>query len=146
MVVKLSKPSAKKVIGLVELVSVGGKRLVKTKALFDTGATRTSVDVRIAARAKIGPIVSSIKVKNAGAPYGYFRRAVAKATIIVRGVKIRTGVSIEDREDMPYPVLIGRDILHNNFLIDVSKSHSTNKVRDVKRKKLAMDGRRTKVL
>jgi len=123
----------KKVVGLVEVVQVrGSKGSVKKKALFDTGATRTSVDVKVAAKAGIGPIVSSVKIKNASAPGGYNRRAVAKATIIVKGEEINTAVNIEDREGLPYSILIGRDVIHKNFLIDVSKSHMTFRVRDSK--------------
>jgi len=127
------KRKEKKVVGLVEIVYVKGtKQRVKTKALFDTGATRTSVDVKVAAKAGIGPIVSSVKIKNASAPGGYTRRAVAKATIIVKGQAVKTEVNIEDREGLPYSVLIGRDVIHKNFLIDVSRSHMTFKVRDSK--------------
>jgi len=126
----------KKIIGLVEVVGIKGKKgTVKKRALFDTGATRTCVDVRVAAKAGIGPIVSSVKVKNTSSPLGYARRVVAKATIIVKGKKIKTGVNIEDREGMPYTVLVGRDVIHNNFLIDVSKTHTGFRVRDVKDEK-----------
>ena len=124
---------SKKIIGLVELVKVKGKKgVVQKRALFDTGATRTSIDVRTAAKAGVGPIVSSVRVKSANSPRGYLRRAIAEAVIIVKGRKIKTGVNIEDREGLPYSVLIGRDIIHNNFLIDVSKTHTTNKVNDNK--------------
>lgn len=126
---------AKRIIGLVELVTIKGKKgTVTKKALFDTGATRTCIDVRTAAKAGVGPIVSSVRVKSASSPRGYTRRAIAQAYIIVKGTKIRTGVNIEDREGMPYSVLIGRDIIHNNFLIDVSKTHTSNKVGDNKDK------------
>jgi len=125
--------SKKRVIGLVEIVRIKGKKgIAKKKALFDTGATRTCVDVRVAAKAGIGPIISSVKIKNSSAPNGYTRRAIAEAVIIVKGKKIHTGVNIEDREGLPYPILIGRDVIHNNFLIDVSKSHTSFRVRDSK--------------
>lgn len=136
----------KKIIGLVELVKVKGKKGIVTKrALFDTGATRTSIDVKTAAKAGIGPIVSSVRVKSANSSRGYMRRAIAEAVIIVKGKKIKTGVNLEDREGMPYSVLIGRDIIHNNFVIDVSKTHSTNRVKDSKdageRKRLAVESK-----
>jgi hypothetical protein len=124
---------AKKIIGLVEVVHIKGKKgVVKKRALFDTGATRTSMDVKTAAKAGVGPIISSVRVKSASSSRGYLRRAIAEAVIIVKGKKFKVGVNIEDREGMPYSVLIGRDIIHNNFLIDVSKTHTTNKVRDAK--------------
>jgi len=123
----------KRIIGLVDLVRIKGKKgIVIKKALFDTGATRTCIDVRTAAKAGIGPIISSVKIKSASSPRGYTRRAIAEAIIIVKGKKIKTGVNIEDREGLPYSVLIGRDIIHNNFLIDVSKTHTSNKVGDSK--------------
>lgn len=132
--VKLSK--RKEVIGLVEIVRILGKKgIAKKRALFDTGATRTSVDVRVAAKAGIGPIISSVKIKNSSAPNGYTRRAIAEAVIIVKGKRIHTGVNIEDREGMPYSVLIGRDVIHDNFLIDVAKSHTSFRVRDSKNAK-----------
>ena len=123
----------KRVIGLVEKVKISGKNgTVVKRAIFDTGATRTCVDIKTAAKAGLGPIISSVKVKSASSLRGYTRRAIAEATIIVRGKKIKTGVNLEDREGLPYQVLIGRDIIHNNFVIDVSKTHNTFKVRDSK--------------
>ncbi len=119
----------KKVIGLVESVQIKGKNgMVTKKALFDTGATRTCIDVRTAAKAGVGPIISSVRVKSASSSRGYTRRAIAEAIIIVKGKKIKTGVNIEDREGLPYSVLIGRDIIHSNFIIDVSRTHKTNQV------------------
>lgn len=123
----------KKIIGLVELVRIKGKKgIVSKKALFDTGATRTSLDVKLAAKAGVGPIISSVKVKSASSPRGYSRRAIAEAVIIVKGKSIKTGVNIEDRESLPYSIIVGRDIIHNNFVIDVSRTHNTNRVKDSK--------------
>jgi len=126
----------KPVIGLVELIQlVGSKGSIRKRALFDTGATRSSVDVRTAAKAGIGPIVSSVKIKSASAPKGYTRRAIAEATIIVKGKVVKTRVNIEDRDALPYSVLIGRDVIHNNFVIDVSQSNNSIKASDTKDKK-----------
>ncbi len=123
----------KKVIGLVEKVKIRGKKgTVVKRAMFDTGATRTCIDIKTAAKAGLGPIISSVRVKSASSSRGYTRRAIAEAIIIVKGKKIKTGVNLEDREGLPYQVLIGRDIIHSNFIIDVSKTHNTFKVRDSK--------------
>ncbi len=121
----------KKVLGLVELVTViGSKGAVTKKALLDTGATRSSVDVRVAAKAGIGPIVGSVKVKSKTAPEGFIRRAVAKAKFEIRGIRMPVEVSLEDRKNMPYKVLVGRDIIHSNFLIDLEKTHSSHRLAD----------------
>jgi hypothetical protein len=31
---------------------------------------------------------------------------------------------------LPYQILVGRDIIHSNFIIDVSRTHKSNKVMD----------------
>ncbi len=124
----------KNTIGLLEIVKIiGSKGTVKKKALCDTGATRSSVDVRVAAKAGIGPIVKSVKVKKAGTPKGYARRAVARAIIVIKGKRIKAEVSIENRELLPYPILIGRDVIHGNFIVDVSKTHTSMHIRDEKK-------------
>jgi hypothetical protein len=127
----------KSTVGLVEIVEIiGEKGRVRKKALLDTGATRSSVDVKIAAKAGIGPIISSVKIKNASSNTGgvtsYTRRAVAQAHIKLHGKIIKTGVNIVDRQGLPYAILIGRDVIHNNFLVDVSKTHKSYKVGDLK--------------
>ncbi|NMA44336.1 MAG: retroviral-like aspartic protease [Candidatus Diapherotrites archaeon] len=123
----------KKLIGLVEVVEIfGSKGSVKKRALFDTGATRSCVDVKVAAKAGIGPIVSSVRIKSASAPKGYTRRAIAEAVIRIKDKEVKARVNIEDREGLPYSVLIGRDIIHENFLIDVSKSNKSIKSIDLR--------------
>lgn len=132
----------KPVIGLVEIVEVVGVcGKIRKKALLDTGATRSCIDVRTAARVGLGPIVSSVKIKSASAPKGYIRRAIVEATIIIKGKPVKTRVNLEDREGLPYSVLIGRDVIHNNFIIDVSKSNNSIKAMDTK-SKAQKDGER----
>lgn len=121
------------IIGLIDNVSIKGKKgTVVKKALFDTGATRTSIDMVVAAKAGIGPIVKTVRVKAASNPAGDKRRIVAIAYIKIKGKTIRTEVSVEDRSNLPYPILIGRDLIHNNFIIDVEKTHHTHLSADVK--------------
>jgi hypothetical protein len=129
------KKLEKKVVGLVELVTVIGKKgRVTKKALLDTGATRTSVDIRIAAKAGIGPIISSVQIKNATASAAPpVRRPIAEAKIKMKGIVIKTGVNVVDRAGLPYPILIGRDVLHKNFIVDITKTHTSHKVKDMKK-------------
>lgn len=122
-------------VGLVELVTIIGKKgRITKKALLDTGATRTSVDIMIAAKVGIGPIISSVKIKNASTGAGFTRRPVAEAKIKIKGVIIKTGVNVVDRSDLPYPILIGRDVIHKNFVVDISKTHTSHHVKDLKQK------------
>jgi hypothetical protein len=39
-------------------------------------------------------------------------------------------MNIEDRSAMPYKVLVGRDVIHSRFVIDVEKTHKTPKLSD----------------
>ena len=51
-------------------------------------------------------------------------RYVIKTVLIIAGKRIRTAVSLTDRGNMRYPVLIGRKMIRNKFMIDVAKMHT----------------------
>jgi len=53
----------------------------------------------------------------------YTRRAVVEVIIAIHGKIFNTRANLTDRGKMKYKVLIGRSILLNNFIVDVSKSH-----------------------
>lgn len=49
------------------------------------------------------------------------KRYIIKTKIKLAGKSYLTDVSLTDRQKMKYPVLIGRKLLKNGYLIDVSK-------------------------
>jgi hypothetical protein len=51
-------------------------------------------------------------------------RYIIKTLLIIGRKKIRTAVSLTDRGNMRYPVLIGRKMIKNKFIIDVAKIHT----------------------
>ncbi|MEQ8624681.1 MAG: RimK/LysX family protein [Vicingaceae bacterium] len=51
------------------------------------------------------------------------KRFILKTKIILGGKKRVTYISLTDRSKMRYPVLIGRKVLKNGFLVDVSKKN-----------------------
>ena len=54
-----------KIVGIIELVTVKGKKGVKTvKAKLDTGTDRTCVGYDLAAEVGLGPLVDTIKVRS----------------------------------------------------------------------------------
>jgi hypothetical protein len=53
---------------------------------------------------------------------GRERRYVVKLRIRLRGRLIKAQFSLANRASKPYPVLLGRKLLHKKFLVDVSKS------------------------
>src|ERR1700757_5214882 len=48
-------------------------------------------------------------------------RYIIKTLLIIGRKRIRTAVSLTDRGNMRYPVLIGRKMIKNKFIIDVAK-------------------------
>lgn len=122
----------KLVVGLVEKVKIIGGKTVEADAIMDTGATGTSIDARVAKEAELGPIMGLVKVKSKTSADGYTRRIKVNAKIGVAGKVVSVEANIQDRKNMHTPVLIGRDVLHSNFIVDVEKTHKSNKVEDVK--------------
>ena len=49
------------------------------------------------------------------------KRYVIKSVIKIGKRNIRTAISLTDRGKMRYPVLIGRKLLMNKFIVDVAK-------------------------
>ena len=126
----------KKTAGLVEtviLIGPTGKEL-KYDAIFDTGATRTSIDISIAKKLELGPILGSVRVKSKTSSSGYVRRLEVPCKIKIQGTIYNCVVNITDRRDMFTKALIGRNIIHENFVIDVSKTHTSPDIKDIKTK------------
>jgi len=108
------------VVGYTEEVVVHGTQGSKSVlAKSDTGATRTSIDTRLAADIGAGPIKSVMKVKSGSVKSGK-SRPVVDLVVGVGGRQHTVTASVEDRSHMDYPLLMGRDIL-GNYQVDVSK-------------------------
>jgi hypothetical protein len=110
------------VIGPIEYVKVIGHHgEAKVKGKVDTGATRTSVDVWLAANIGLGPTVDVAKVKSAFLDE-VRTRPLVRGIVEIAGERFALPVTVNDRSDMRYPVLIGMDILKSGrFLIDPTK-------------------------
>ena len=109
-------------IGPVEYVKVIGHHgEARVKGKIDTGASRTSVDVWLAANIGLGPTVDVAKVKSALASQ-VRTRPLVRGAVEVGGIRFTLPVTVNDRSVMRYPVLIGMDILRSGrFLIDPTK-------------------------
>ena len=107
-------------IGYTERVSVSGTAGTETVvAKSDTGAKRTSIDLGLAAEIGAGPIKQSTRVKS-GLRQTSKARPVVDVIVGVGGEWHSVTASIEDREHMAYPVLLGRDILQK-YHVDVTR-------------------------
>ena len=107
------------IIGLTERVVLHGKKGSKAViARIDTGATKSSIDAKLALELEVGPQRRMALVKQAG---GVLLRPVVKELIEIAGRKLRVEFTIADRSHMKYKVLVGQNILKRGFLIDASK-------------------------
>lgn len=126
----------KNVLGLVEKVKIIGSGERETFALIDTGAKLTSVDLGLAAKTGIGPLVRITTIKTASKNVAA-KRPVLKAKIEIAGKIFDTEVNIQDRSHMTFPVLVGRNILVDNFIVDAQKNRDIFKREATKKKTLS---------
>ncbi|SFS08568.1 alpha-L-glutamate ligase, RimK family [Halomicrobium zhouii] len=107
-------------VGYIEEVIVSGTRGSETVlAKSDTGATRTSIDTELAAGIGTGPIKDIVRVKSGSSKSGR-SRPVVDIVVGVGGTQHTVTASIEDRDHMDYPLLLGRDIL-KHYQVDVTR-------------------------
>lgn len=112
---------------------IGNHGEARVKGKIDTGATRTSVDVWLAANIGLGPTVDVARVKSALDEVR--SRPLVRAVVEIAGERFNLPVSVNDRSDMRYPVLVGMDILSlERFVIDPTKKMPA-KYRNLKSKK-----------
>ena len=118
MVKKLKR--GKMIIGLSERVTIIGptKKKKRVIARIDTGATKSSVDAKLAAELALGPIIKTKLVKSAS---GNKMRPVLKANIKIAKKELNEEFTVADRSHLKYRVLVGQNILKKGFLIDPTK-------------------------
>ncbi|RBQ30763.1 ATP-dependent zinc protease [Aliarcobacter vitoriensis] len=134
-----------KIIGRKELVDILDLELFGLDAKIDTGADSNSLHcddislddgfVNFKLLDKIHPSYHGKKIKlpiykqklvksSNGASQ---LRVFIQVSILFYGKKYKTVVSLTNRKDMKYPMLIGRKFLSNRFLVDVSKENLASK-------------------
>ncbi len=136
--------SQKRVIGRREIVSILDLELFDLDAKVDTGADSNSLhcddifiddekfvhftlldEVHPAYHGKKikMPLYKLKKVKSSNGSVQL--RASIKVDMLFFGRKYKTVISLTDRSDMKYPMLIGRKFLSERFLVDVSLEYLT---------------------
>jgi hypothetical protein len=101
-----------------EILIKGNKGEKKVMARIDTGAKTCSIDKSLAEEIGIGPIMSEKKVWSSN---GDSMRPVVNARIVLGGKEMSSEFTMIDRSHMRYPVLIGRRVLEDGFVVDPSK-------------------------
>lgn len=134
----------KEVIGWREWVEIPGSKMRKIKAKVDTGARTSSIhaeDIRRfrrgskrfiefyvcplprSGRGRVKVTASFIEDRNVRSSTGESqKRPVVKMVLKIGHKIIHTEVTLAGRDRMAFPMLIGRQALKGNFIVDVSKS------------------------
>ena len=123
MPVTAAEPTSEtQIVGYTEEVLVSGTSgTERVIAKSDTGASRTSIDTRLAADIGAGPIRSMTKVKSGSVSSGA-SRPVVDIVVAVGGNRHTVSASLADRSHMDYPLLLGRDILQH-YQVNVQRRH-----------------------
>jgi hypothetical protein len=113
----------KTIIGIIEDVTIYGvndklKNKLKVFAKIDTGATKSSIDIKLVDSMNLGPIIRTKIIRSAE---GSSRRPIVKIKIKFANKIITEEFTVANRSKMKYPVLIGLNILSKGFLIDPVK-------------------------
>jgi len=130
--------SDKPIIGAEEYVIVMPYGF-KVPARVDTGAATTSLDARNI-RVKGSMVSFTLPPRFGGstitAPivdWKYVRtsksrekRPVVEMELCIASIKLRARVNLNDRSHMRYPMIIGRNVITGNFLVDTSRSFMTS--------------------
>lgn len=105
----------KTILGLVEEVEFKSDGLVRhIMAKIDTGATSSSIDMRLASELRLGPVIESRMVNSA---HGSKLRPVVEIDLVIKGRHLKAKFTIADRSHLRYHVLIGLNILKQGFVI-----------------------------
>jgi hypothetical protein len=143
---KKKKPSTIMLIGRREIVSFPSLELIGLEAKIDTGAYSSALHCKDIELKEINGIThlcfkllddTHPEYKDKECRFTKFdkkiikssfgeseERYLIKTSIILAGKKISLIISLTDRTNMKYPVLIGRRLLNKKFIVDVSKKHT----------------------
>ncbi len=131
------------VIGYIERVDLPGLELFALDAKIDTGADSCSMhcdDIEVEGENVIFTLHDEVhpayhgkrltlpiyKVKNVKSSNGSIEERVFVKSMVKLGCKTyEAEISLTNRENMKYPMLIGRRFLSHHYLIDVSHKYIT---------------------
>lgn len=139
----------KKIIGKTDKIDFPDWGLKKIPVKIDTGAYRSSIDcsfIKVIIKNKVKTLqyillnedtkqynkqvfetkeFKTSKVKSSNGQVE--KRYVVKGVIKIFNQLYTTEFTLSTRNDMKFPVLIGRKLLNNNFIVDTSKSNLSYK-------------------
>ncbi|MDY0123933.1 RimK/LysX family protein [Sulfurimonas sp.] len=137
----------KKIVGTKELISIPDLDLYDLDAKIDTGADSNALhcdDISVDEDGIVHfrlldevhpayndkkmavPLYAMKKVRSSNGELQH--RPSIKVNVEFFGKTYKTVISLTNRSDMKYPMLIGKKFLANKFLVDVSKEYLTKKI------------------
>lgn len=138
----------KKIIGMKEIISIIDLELYDLDAKIDTGADSNTLHcddifideynfVHFTLLDEVHPSYNGKKmkmplhkIKKIKSSNGQVeKRPFIKINVLFFGKKYKTVVSLTNRADMKFPMLIGKNFLANKFLVDVSQEYLTKEVK-----------------
>jgi hypothetical protein len=126
---------SKDIIGSIDKLDFPAFNLENVETRIDTGATNSSLHctniekindkfVKCNVLGKENFIKEISKIKEVKSSNGISQnRFFIKTEIIILGKTYISELSLNDRSSMSYPFLLGRDILAQDFIVDVSKDN-----------------------
>jgi len=140
---KKKTPKPLQIIGMTDLVDFPDLALMDVQAKIDTGAYTSAIHCKDVTLVKSGPKtkLSFWLIGKTDEPACQFytdefsqrmirnsfgiaeKRYVIKTRIMLFGRIIRTEFTLADRENLKNPVLIGRKLLRNRFVVDVAQKN-----------------------
>jgi len=135
----------KKIVGRVESISILDLELFDLDAKVDTGADSNALhcdNIEIDGEYVSFHLLDEVhpayhdkkmrfpiyKIKRVKSSNGQLQnRPSIKVDVEFFGKKYKAVISLTDRSDMKYPMLIGRKFLSGKFLVDVSQEYLTKK-------------------
>lgn len=126
----------KTIIGRTDIIDFPDLKLMEVRAKIDTGAYTSSIHcfkVKVVkekltfylpahrGEKHLKFVTKDFELKAIKNSFGQTEmRYVIKTRVVLFGKKITTEFSLANRIQMRYPVLLGRKLLRNRFLVDVS--------------------------
>jgi hypothetical protein len=138
----------KKIIGRLEYVNIPDFHLSNIEAKIDTGAYNGAIHVSMITeferegktfirfilldenhpefhgKAFETDEFEERRVKSSNGEIQH--RYAVPVTIQLKGLELKTKLSLSNRKDLRYPILLGRKIIKKHFIIDASKTFTHN--------------------
>lgn len=138
----------KKIVGRKEIISILDLNLIDLDAKIDTGADSNALhcdhividndSVEFTLLDKVHPSYHGkrmklpiYKIKKVKSSNGQIElRPSIKVLVEFMGKKYKSVISLTNRADMKFPMLIGRRFLDDRFLVDVSKEYLSKQIKE----------------